>query len=342
MSMELDTSPTLRAKANKKERNLSEKKGEKKRKRDDHTESQHSPSKKSGAATSQNTDTIFEQPPTPSAASPFHIQTSSLYLPLSPISQLYPLKGLCAEHLSPLILTYYPPFHGVVLSYTNVHLSEHPSTSTSTTGKILARSVDEYAVSFIWVTADFLIFEPQRGGWIEGWINLQNEGHLGLVCWNLFNASVERKRLPKAWKWIGARMGSEQEKKHKKQKNTAEESESQEIGVDGVDEGEGYFEDAEGNKIEGAIRFRVRDMESSPASDKEKGFLSIEGSLLSEEEEMDLLAHERIRGKGEGRSRRVGGEEKVMSGALVAGPVNNTSEAIDTVRPKKSKHRVAY
>ncbi|KAI9880804.1 MAG: hypothetical protein M1830_000240 [Pleopsidium flavum] len=320
MSTELDPSPAPREKAHKKEKVRYEKKGEKKRKRDDYTEPQHLPSKKSRAETSQNTDVVVEQPSTPSGsieASPFHIQTSSLYLPLSPISQLYPLKGLCAEHLSPLILTYYPPFHGVLLSYSNVQLSENPSTSTSSAGKILARSVDEYAVNFIWVTADFLIFEPQRGGWIEGWINLQNEGHLGLVCWNLFNASIERKWLPKTWNWIGAHKGPEQENKHKKRKNT------QETTVDGVDEGEGYFEDADRQKIEGAIRFRVRDMESSPTSEKEKGFLSIEGSLLSEEIEMDLLAQERTRGKGEGRSRRVDGLEKVMSGGL-AGPVIDT------------------
>jgi hypothetical protein len=45
---------------------------------------------------------------------------------LAPISQLHSLAGICAEHLSPLILTYYPPFKGVVLSYSNAQLSKHP------------------------------------------------------------------------------------------------------------------------------------------------------------------------------------------------------------------------
>lgn len=345
MSTEPDTSEALNTKSHGKGRIRSDKGGEKKRKRDGHTEADRSLSKKSRAETPSNNNGIVEQSqtlPDSIEASSFHTQTSSLYLPLSPISQLHPLKGICAEHLSPLILTYYPPFHGVVLSYSNVHLSEHPSTSAP--GNTLARSVDEYAASFVWVTADFLILEPQRGGWIEGWINLQNEGHLGLVCWNLFNASIERKWLPKSWKWIGAGMAPGQDKRSKKLGNTVEESTSQEADADGANEGQGYFEDGYGNKIEGAIRFRVRDIESSQASDKEKGFLSIEGALLSEQEEEDLLAQEsaRVRGKGKKASGRPDGSSNVMAGALPAGHVNGNSEAIDTVRRKKSKHRVAY
>ena len=59
-------------------------------------------------------------------SSPFHIQTSSIYLPLAPISQRQPLEGICAEHLSPLILTFYPPLGGVILSYNNPRISERP------------------------------------------------------------------------------------------------------------------------------------------------------------------------------------------------------------------------
>ena len=345
MSTEIVNSPDFKVKGSKKVKSHLENGGKKKRKRDVTAESQHLPSKKSRSKATFNADASIEssRPSSQEETSPFYIQTSSLYLPLSPITQLRPLKGLCAEHLSPLILTYYSPFHGVVLSYSNVRLSERPSTSDSATGMVLARSVDEYAVSYIWVTADFLVFRPQPGGWIEGWVNLQNEGHLGLVCWNLFNASIERKRLPKSWKWV--RAGSESRQQEKRQKETVDESISQEVDVDGATEGEGYFEDSKGNKIEGAIRFRVRDLESSSSSDKEKGFLSIEGSMLSDEAESELLTAEtaQSRESGRARSQKAGGYGKAtMFGALEAGVLDTSKDMIDIVQPQKTKHRVGY
>lgn len=350
MSTENVVSPDLKAKASKSLKNQPEKGGKKKRKRNAVAESQDLPSKKRRSETTHNTDegTELSRPSSQVGTSPFHLHTASLYLPLSPITQLHPLKGLCAEHLSPLILTYYSPFHGVVLSYSNVRLSEHPSTSESAISKVLARSVDEYAVSYTWVTADFLIFRPQRGEWIEGWVNLQNEGHLGLVCWNLFNASIERKRLPQTWKWVNAGSDSTQQEKDTKKKRrneTVEERVSEEPDVDGVTEGEGYFEDSEGNKIEGAIRFRVRDLESSSSSDKERGFLSIEGSMLSDQAEMELLANETAgsRNSGRAKSRAIGGHGKAASSsALEAGHMDASNQVIDIVQPKKTKHRVGY
>ncbi|KAH8687894.1 hypothetical protein BGZ60DRAFT_394761, partial [Tricladium varicosporioides] len=97
--------------------------GEKKRKRDNKEEGHKSKSKKHKTSKSTTESASLEQS---YDSSPFHIQTSSLYLPLAPISQSYPLEGLCAEHLSPLLLTYYPPFEGILLSYHNPRMSEAP------------------------------------------------------------------------------------------------------------------------------------------------------------------------------------------------------------------------
>ena len=264
--------------------------------------------------------------------SPFHHQTSSLYLPLSPISQLHPLRGLCAEHLSPLILTYYPPFRGVILSYGNARLSEHPRAErrrnlqdnedgreTEEKTPVLALSVDEYAASFVWVTAEFLVFRPQRGGWIEGWVNLQNEGHLGLVCWNLFNASINRRRLPKEWKWVAGGLDVRAGMNGTRGWGVGEQEHSeweQERRLDRVENGEGHFEDAEGRKIEGRLRFRVRDVETTSSSEREKGFLSIEGTLLSPEDEMELTEQETVRLDGRERRTSMKRWPKTMSGAL--------------------------
>ncbi|KAI9682162.1 MAG: hypothetical protein M1817_000216 [Caeruleum heppii] len=232
-------------------------------------------------------------PSTSLANSPFQLQTTSFYLPLSPVSSLHPLEGICAEHLSPLLLNYYPPFRGVLLSYSNAFLSEHPSDLTKHAGPVLARSIDEYGGSFTWVTADFLIFRPRRGEWIEGYVNLQNEGHLGLVCYNLFNASIERRRLPTEWTWTepGGHMvngddGGEQVASIEEQAE---------------DRGEGFFRNEMGGKIEGTIKFRVKDVDTS--FDGDVGFLSIEGTMLDEDGERLFEEEQRPRESGSVSSR---------------------------------------
>ncbi|MCJ1476462.1 hypothetical protein MMC13_005128 [Lambiella insularis] len=280
--------------------------------------------------------------------SPFHQQTFSFYLTLSPICQSFPVQGLCAEHLSPLLLTYYPPFSGVILSYSNARLTEEPqrASTTETTGAVLAKSVDEYAVSFVWLTADFLVFKPQKGRWVEGWINLQNESHVGLVCWNLFNASIEAKQLPKDWKWIPA--GNLTSSKTKLKRGHEEISAEEHQGTNGasqsnpiaLQEDEGHFEDADGKRMEGSIRFRVKDVETSSSTDREKSFLSIVGTLLGVEEE--AIREEAVTLTG--NSGVVGISEVadyMMSGALSGSQLDGR---VDRVRENvlKSKHRMKY
>ena len=288
--------------------------------------------------TSQATDAVD--------ASPFFEQTSSLYLPLSPICQQYPLQGVCAEHLSPLILNYYPPLNGVVLSYSNPKLSATPpegpeEDGDEREGPVLAQSIDEYAASFVWVTADFLVFRPRRGCRIEGWINLQNEGNIGLVCYNFFSASIERKRLPKEWKWIRGgtgRFGARISKQSAVQVGEAETPQS-----NGFGDEDGYFVNGDGKRVEGALTFKVKDMEASRISDREPAIVSIEGTLLSDAEEKELRQQDFIRSQGRSSSsRRLGagnGIDHTMTGALPNGHVDSGS---DIERTPKMKHRMAY
>lgn len=266
----------------------------------------------------------------PVEQSPFYQETASLYLPVSPISQLHALAGLCAEHLSPLILTYYPPFGGVVLSYGNIRLSEESMAYGGGVNQVpvLAKSVDEYAVSFVWVTADFLLLKPQRGNYMEGWINLQNEGHLGMVCWNLFNASIEKKRLGKDWKWTGGSPHLSSKVKLKRDGHTAfrdgSEAEGEVAKRFDVQQALGHFEDAKGVAIGGLIRFMIMDFETSSSMDRERGFLGIEGTLLDEDEEEEKRKALTESDMVTGRSKASGlSTERVsrsdMSGALING-----------------------
>ncbi|KAF2860697.1 hypothetical protein K470DRAFT_257710 [Piedraia hortae CBS 480.64] len=147
--------------------------------------------------------------------SPFKLCTVSLYLGLSPCAYAFPVQGLIAEHIAPLLLTYYPPLQGVVLSFSNVSISEQldevagqnindveQTEIVRHTDPILTKS-SEYCTSYAWLTATFLVFRPFVGCVLSGAPALQNESFLGLVCFNYFNAAVEKSELPEGWKYTG-------------------------------------------------------------------------------------------------------------------------------------------
>jgi DNA-directed RNA polymerase I subunit RPA43 len=313
----MDGSPS-RHKSEKKHKS----KEEKKRKRDEkeRDDSKHHRSKKA------RQDSTHAQPKLEDSKdsvvanvrdSPFHTQTASFYLSLAPITQRFPLEGACAEHLSPLILTYYPPLRGVVLSYSNARIAEEPLGKGS--DQVLVRCVDEYGPGYVWVTAEFLIFKPQRMAQLEGYINLQNEGHLGIVCWNLFNASIERQRLPKDWKWVSIEDAK---------KDTT-------LDVSYAEDGAGHFVDGEGKKVEGMVQFKVKDIESS--HDRERGFLSIQGTMLDDEAEKELLEREYQSSRTQKDAKgRIGGARGLGATSLGI-PVERNDE-----REGERRHRHQY
>ena len=348
MSMELDSPQLSKIKKHRKIKEQDVERSEKKRKRkasDDlelasptkkHRSKQHSESTEKHELSSIK--------PEVSITSPFFKQTSSLYLPLPPISQKHPLKGLCAEHLSPLILTYYPPFHGVIISYSNIRLSTDPISKTK---PAYAKSIDEYAANFVWLTADFMLLRPQKDDLMEGWVNLQNESNIGLLCLNFFNITIERRRLAKTWKWKPGGVKASGKRKLKKAQrssssNSDEEMEDsegeQEAREYGVDDTQGYFQDSQGQKVEGLVRFRVKGVETSRSMDRETSFLNIEGTMLSVEEEKELQEQETFRVKE--KDKRL--PRHVMSGALT----NGHDGPMDIDQPMELtsslKHRAKY
>lgn len=67
----------------------------------------------------------------------------------------------------------------------------------------MAQSIAEYAVSYVWLTCEFTVFRPVCGSTLEGFVNLQSESVLGLICYNYFNAAIDREKLPSGWSWDG-------------------------------------------------------------------------------------------------------------------------------------------
>ena len=217
---------------------------------------------------------------------PFVVRRSSLYVPLFPIGQQYALASICAEHLSPFILTYYPPLKGVLLAFENSQLSNEPTSAALRSNEpVYAKALDEYGASYVWVTADFLLFAPQRDQPLEGWISSQNESHVGLIVWNYFNASISRDRLPTNWTWLPNDTSDKGKKKAKTNYDI----------VNGIADEAGFYADEHGNRIEGSLKFRVADIDLNGDVYQEKSLMSIQGTLLSTKDEAKLREQKALR-----------------------------------------------
>jgi DNA-directed RNA polymerase I subunit RPA43 len=255
--------------------------------------------------------------------SPFLETTASIRVSIPPVAQGYPLEGVCSNYLSPLLLTWHPQLKGIIMSYNNARLASSPPPIETSGGSKqrgesadededededglgpLAQAVDEYAAPFIWVTAQFLIFRPRKGVTLEGQINLQNESHIGLILWNLFSVSIEKKCLPRSWTWHDDTEGDADDAMASA--NTYDKP------MNGESEVWGQWYLDNGDPVEGVLRFRVTDFDAAPpSSGTEQSFLTIEGTMLSEKEEKQLekdeaegirKGKEKANGRAHGRS----------------------------------------
>ncbi|KXJ87777.1 hypothetical protein Micbo1qcDRAFT_167361 [Microdochium bolleyi] len=232
---------------------------------------------------------------------PFFTQTVSLYLPLFPQGMTEPLEGYADQHLKLLVNRYVPDLKGILLAYRNPRLGERPGAKSLTENSgmedvALLESIAEYAVAFGWFTAEVDIFRPTRGAWMEGKINLQSEGFVGVICFDMFNASIEASRLPEGWRWVDL-MSSSKNSKTASDSTPDPFNENANQGEEGAD-GEteqlhttGYWVDASGARVTGTLPFRIKNYEVG--SSETHGYLSIEGTMLNEEDELARVLDER-------------------------------------------------
>jgi DNA-directed RNA polymerase I subunit RPA43 len=237
-----------------------------------------------------------------------HLERISQYVSLSPASLSTPLPALCASIFSPLLLSYFPPARGIVLAYEDVALSDAPpaasrkSSSQQPTlpaqdGEIMLRHVDEYSAPFLWATATFLVWRPRTGAWIDGRVTHQSKTHITLSHLNIFPVSILREHLPADWTWSGSSTSSSTAAKGAR-----------------VADDVGEWRDAKGEAIGAAaegetatLHFRIRDFDGRvDGKGRGKGFLRLDGSLLSEAEEKNMS-----KGKGKG-AKSAGGLKRTM------------------------------
>ncbi|WYZ41265.1 hypothetical protein EsH8_V_000160 [Colletotrichum jinshuiense] len=246
-------------------------------------------------AKSKSTSRVHQPPDAPSKPQfPFYTQTVSLYLPLYPIGWDTPCTAAATQHLEPLVNRYVSDFKGVLLAFRNIAVSEQPGrryAATNDSEHCDLVSVDEYAVGFGYVTVDVDLFVPRRGAWMEGSINLENEGHIGVVCWGKFNASIESARLPPEWRWVHA--GSAEAAAYVADPfddNASTHTAEDEHGAVRQIHTTGFWVDGSGDKVKGRVRFRIKAFDVGVSGDH--GYLSLEGTMLDAAGEMAAVQHD--------------------------------------------------
>ncbi|KAF3353016.1 hypothetical protein VdG1_00488 [Verticillium dahliae VDG1] len=183
---------------------------------------------------------------------PFFTQTVSLFLPIYPIGWAGPCTAAATQHLQPMVNRYVPVLGGVLLGFRNVAVSERPGredAATSDSDVCKLGAIDEFAVGFGW-----------RGAWMEGSINLESEGHVGVVCWGKFNASIESAPTSAHDDTVS--------------NFTAEEQHGAVRQIHAT----GYWVDEAGQKVKGRVRFRIKAFDVGVSGDH--GYLSLEGTML--------------------------------------------------------------
>ncbi|CAN8101406.1 unnamed protein product [Discula destructiva] len=235
---------------------------------------------------------------------PFFTQTFSQRIPIWPAAFDEPLTKTAHEYLDPLLNRYSPKFKGVLLAYKNVNLSDrprraNPAAPPSDETPVTLASFECYAPPFAWLTADLHLFVPARGAWMEGVINLQSEGHIGVVCFEKFNASIARRSLPRGWQWVEQEEVEVEEDPFSEKAAGDEEGEGVQEGGEGAGREEsaprlrstGYWVDENGEKVEGKIYFRIKNFSSGSTGDYT--YLSLQGTMLDDAAEKASATEER-------------------------------------------------
>lgn len=194
----------------------------------------------------------------------FQKVTTHMYVSLAPMHLNNPINGLKAQHLDPMIMTYFPKAKGVVLAYSNITLSEDNITTDSDNNVItIAKIEGSSPFTFLWITVDLLIWRPQAGDVLEGYIYMQTASHLGLLIHDTFNASIKKYNIPNEWRFIP--------------------SQEDELNDDasGNFKSFGYWVDENETKVEGKLKFTIKSMQTSGK------VVSAEGTLIKPGAEKD-------------------------------------------------------
>lgn len=233
---------------------------------------------------------------------PIWMQQISEYVSIAPAGFRDPLEYATNNYLENRLHNFFREYNGVLLSYKNVTISQYAEGEDSDPEQDFNLWVaPDYAPTFCWLNYDAGLFVPKRGAFMEGVVILEDSEHIGIQCWNLFNAFISARRLPSTWHWSTEPLDEDYFEPEflagntnmDDQGNTEEDATPEAIddsSAKKADSGHdlGHWIDENKQPVRGRIiRFRISnfDAHSGPFN---RTYLAIEGSLLSKAEEQKI------------------------------------------------------
>lgn len=192
----------------------------------------------------------------------------SLYVSLAPVYQQNPEQGIMKQHLNPMVMKYNNQVNGMVLGYDSLRiLDADPLNSEHAPNKLIKLTPDT-PFAFAWCDVNLYVWQPQVGDIIEGWIFIQSASHIGLLIYDAFNASIKKNNIPADWTFVDKQS---EEEPSRDPNETSEESQG--FAYRSL----GHWVDADGERIDGKIKFTVKSVYTTGK------VVSVEGTLLADQ-----------------------------------------------------------
>ncbi|EDO15791.1 hypothetical protein Kpol_1040p4 [Vanderwaltozyma polyspora DSM 70294] len=191
----------------------------------------------------------------------------SLYVSLAPMYSCNPLQGIMKQHLNPMVMRYNNSVNGVVLGYENLKILDSDPLNEESSSEKLIKLTPDTPFGFTWCHCDLYVWQPNIGDFLEGWIFIQSVSHIGLLIHDAFNASIKKNFIPEGWTFV---QNEEIDNASQSGENQNDDKKSN------FSSSMGYWVDENGEKIEGKLKFTVRNIYT-------KGkVVSIDGTLVND------------------------------------------------------------
>lgn len=211
-----------------------------------------------------------------------------LYVSLAPMYLQTPLQGIMKQHLNPMVMKYNNKVSGVVMGYENLTILDSNPNDEDEKVEKLVKVTPDTPFSFTWCKVDLFVWQPQVGDVLEGNIFIQSASHIGLLIHDSFNASIKKNNIPYDWTFI-------------------QDEQEEDVNEDSRDEGEagskpkgrrtgslGHWVDADGQQIDGKLKFTVRNIYTTGRVVSVDGTLLEDESNNSEVEKLPVVSNKKI------------------------------------------------
>lgn len=219
----------------------------------------------------------------------FHKVSTTMYVALAPVYTLNPLSGIKSQHLDPLLMTYFAPVEGVILTHSNVRLlgNDEDLDASKDGNAVYAKVKYDSPFAYLWIAVDFIVWKPLPGDKLEGIVTLQSPSHIGLLIHDTFNGRIRRDGIPSDW-YFEHFQADEEVYEEDAVMTSAMDKAAAELEKDeqsiaramskAAPKSLGNWYDSEGTKIEGKIQFTVKAFQVSSR------YVSVQGTLLDPNE----------------------------------------------------------